>query len=428
MPKTYYFISDLHIGGDEALGVCDFEEELIQFLEDIAQKDEAAEIIIVGDAFGLWEFTEVEGIEKVQTLIGQFPNIFEAFKRYGEKIKISVIPGNHDYELACYKEYVALFKEYNVSIEQTQAITREIGKKRLWIEHGNQYDETNKMPDFGNPFAQPIGYFITSNMVGMAGQISLRGRHNWLKDIQSVYPTELVPDWALSNYFYREMSPILRWLSLPFLLLSGLTLFVLGGSLLNYLNITESNLFLDNMIFNSLGIVGSLLQIVLTINAVVLFILILFAIPLGFVYRDFRQTLKRFGIELDPSELTGEKEDLYHNAASKVFEDDPDIVAFIYGHTHKPSIHQMGNRYVIDTGTWLKKFNRIFPRFGLLPAIYVPTFNLNYFRLAEEDGKIIIEYHRIDKAPPQELTLIQRLMVSRKRRKIKIDIPEKTII
>ena len=35
MPMTYYFISDLHIGGDEALGVCDYEAELIEFLEKV---------------------------------------------------------------------------------------------------------------------------------------------------------------------------------------------------------------------------------------------------------------------------------------------------------------------------------------------------------------------------------------------------------
>jgi len=32
MAKEYYFISDLHIGGDEALGVCDLQEELIAFV------------------------------------------------------------------------------------------------------------------------------------------------------------------------------------------------------------------------------------------------------------------------------------------------------------------------------------------------------------------------------------------------------------
>jgi len=39
MARAYYFISDLHIGGDEALGVCDFEDELIAFLDDLASRD-----------------------------------------------------------------------------------------------------------------------------------------------------------------------------------------------------------------------------------------------------------------------------------------------------------------------------------------------------------------------------------------------------
>ena len=76
MAKTYYFISDLHIGGDEALGVCDFEDELIGFMDEIAKRREDAELLIIGDAFGLWEFTQVEGVEKIKTLIGQFPRIY----------------------------------------------------------------------------------------------------------------------------------------------------------------------------------------------------------------------------------------------------------------------------------------------------------------------------------------------------------------
>ncbi len=70
----------------------------------------------------------------------------------------------------------------------------------------------------------------------------------------------------MSNYFYREMSPFLRWVFLPFLLLFGVTLFVLAGSALERLGITETNVFLNNRLFESLGIVGSLLQLVLTIR------------------------------------------------------------------------------------------------------------------------------------------------------------------
>jgi metallophosphoesterase superfamily enzyme len=54
MSMTYYFISDLHIGGDEALEVCDYEEELIEFLGQMAALQEKAELLIIGDIFGLW--------------------------------------------------------------------------------------------------------------------------------------------------------------------------------------------------------------------------------------------------------------------------------------------------------------------------------------------------------------------------------------
>ena len=65
MSKQYYFISDLHIGGDEALGVCDFQNELISFLDNIAIQKEDVELIIIGDAFGLWEVTGVKGADKI---------------------------------------------------------------------------------------------------------------------------------------------------------------------------------------------------------------------------------------------------------------------------------------------------------------------------------------------------------------------------
>ena len=224
------------------------------------------------------------------------------------------------------------------------------------------------------------------------------------------------------------MSPLLRWLALPFLLLSGLTMFVLGGAGLEYFNITDANIFLDNGIFNSLGIVGSLFQIILTVNAIVMLLLLVLAVPLGLVFRDLHKTLKRFGIKLDPAELTGEKDELYHVAAEKVFADDPDIVAFIYGHTHKPSIEKVNGKCIINTGTWLKQFARVAPRFGFLPAIYYPSFCLNYFKIGAENNKIAFEYHKIDKTAAVELTFVQRMMVSRKKRKKMIPIPKKTVI
>ena len=87
MSKEYYFISDLHIGGDEALGVCDFENELIQFLQDIPSQSEEAELIIIGDAFGLWEFTQVEGKEKLEALLPSSPGYLKLFAMLERKQK-----------------------------------------------------------------------------------------------------------------------------------------------------------------------------------------------------------------------------------------------------------------------------------------------------------------------------------------------------
>jgi DNA polymerase II small subunit/DNA polymerase delta subunit B len=175
MPTEYYFISDMHIGGDGELQNCDFEVELIDFLKRLERKHEA-ELIINGDAFGLWEFTTLKGTEKLEALIEQQSRLFEQFKRTGEKIPITIMPGNHDYELTCYPEYVERFKEYNLNLVQVVSITREVAGKKLWIEHGQQHDERNFMPDYGNPYAEPLGYFATAGIVGTAGGYSEFGR------------------------------------------------------------------------------------------------------------------------------------------------------------------------------------------------------------------------------------------------------------
>jgi len=68
MPEEYFFVSDLHIGGDEQLKLLDFEDEFISFLKMLEQRGGDTELVIIGDAFGLWEFTTAEGAEKFDIL------------------------------------------------------------------------------------------------------------------------------------------------------------------------------------------------------------------------------------------------------------------------------------------------------------------------------------------------------------------------
>ena len=430
MPQEYFFISDMHIGGDGELQHCDFEVELIEFLKSLEQQKDA-ELIINGDAFGLWEFTALEGREKLEALIEQQPKLFEQFKQTGSKIPITIMPGNHDYELACYPEFIDRLKDYNLNLVPEISITREVAGKKIWIEHGQQHDERNHMPDFGNPHAQPVGYFITTGIVGTAGRYSEFGRGNWLKDVQAVMPITEIPTWTISNYFYREMGPLLRLVLLPFLLLLVLGAVVVLSWFLEAFELLSFNPVLDNPLTDSLGLPGQVVRSVLVIEGVLALLLLLALIPamipLGILYRDIRRTLGRYNI-LMPKTPGQIGDGPYLEAARQVFEQDPSVAVFVYGHTHLASLKEVNDKVVINTGTWLKMPKKVPVLFGQLPPVYVPAFRLNYFRIAEEDGRLAIYYEQIEKRPPSELTWSQRLLTLARRPAAGPPIPKRTIV
>ncbi len=430
MPREYFFISDMHIGGDGQLEYCDFEDELIEFLRSL-EEHEDAELIINGDAFGLWEFTTLEGIEKLEALIEQQSRLFEQFKRTGAKVPITIMPGNHDYELACYPEFIGRLKDYNLNLVPEVSITREVAGRKIWIEHGQQHDERNRMPDFGNPYAEPLGYFVTAGIVGAAGRYSEFGRGNWLKDVQAVMPITDIPTWTISNYFYREMGPLLRLVLLPFLLLLGLGIIVVISWLVQTFGLIDFNPILDNPLTDDLGITGHVLRAVMWIEGAIVLLVLLAAIPaaipLGILLRDLRRTLDRYHI-LKPHAPTDEADAPYVEAAERVFEQDPIVAVYVYGHTHKASLREVDGRVVLNTGTWLKMPKKVPVLFGYLPPVYRPTFRLNYFKISEEDGRLTIRYEHIWKKPPSELTWSQRLLTLTRRPEAGPPIPEKTVV
>src|SRR5262249_32605951 len=143
----------------------------------------------------------------------------------------TMMVGNHDYELACVPEFADRLRAYNVGLDTSLSITRAVGDRKIWIEHGQQHDDFNAFRDYGNAYALPVGYFITETFVSGASRHADFGRGAWLKDIRSVGTTQ-IPEWILSNYFYREMSAVLRWVMLPFLLLTGVTVVAIAGEAL----------------------------------------------------------------------------------------------------------------------------------------------------------------------------------------------------
>lgn len=431
----YYFISDLHIGGEGNLMPCDFEAELIEFLQLLEGNTNLTELIIVGDAFSFWEMTRTWGPKKLETIIHQYPKLFAQFKRTGENIKITLIPGNHDYELACYEDYKRILQAYNITLEAEEVITRSIQGRTIWIEHGNQHDSFNRIVDFGNPYVTPIGYYIVSQIVDGLVERSRRGKYRWLKDIESVYPNEAIPHWFFSNYFYKEMSPWLRWILLPFLLLLGVSALLLISATLERVKIVPSGLFSKPWLefLQNFGFAGDVLEF--TVNSVLfidtLFLIgsILVSIPLLFIFRDIQKTLRQYGFG-DKKSSKNQKQNYYLQAAQQIFERNEDVFAFVYGHTHQPSLTRIGDQqnYVINTGSWLKKLKRIPSIFPFLPSVYYPSFQLNYFKIFINNNKIEILYECIPKQIESGLTPLEKLAIAGRKKQKPISIPLRTIV
>ncbi len=424
--RIYYVISDLHIGGDEQLEEVAFLDELLAFLERLEHTDEDAELLINGDAFGLWELTQIDGIEKFEFLEATYPELFEQFRATGSNVPITMLPGNHDHELTAYDAYVERFAQYNVDLVREESVTRPVGNRRIHFEHGHQRDPNNRIENWGSPHATPLGYFYNTLVTSRAGQLSDRGRYNWLKDVQAVTPTERMPVWLISKYFYREMNPLLRFALVPFLLLFNISviLAVLAG--LDLAGVLSLPVDRTAAFLGQFGAAGAAVWFLLTVNVAITGLLLLVGVPIYFLRRDVRQTISRFGVF--ETELTVDAKGPYEDAAREIFAESPETAVFCYGHTHRPKLEAVDGGVIVNTGTWLKRLHRRDGIIGILPPVFYPSYQLCAVRIAAEDGGVAVEYEEIEKPSPraEELTLTERLLTIG--REPDVSLPERTVV
>lgn len=426
--REYYFVSDLHLGGDGDLQHCDFANEFVAFLKKLSSKGGDIELIVGGDTFGFWELTTVEGQAKFDEIVAHHQAIFDQFKETGARITITLMVGNHDYDLACDPGFRDRLAAYNLNLDTDISLQRTLLGKTIWIEHGQQVDPFNASPDYGNRYALPVGYFITETVVAGASRFSTFGRGNWLKDIRSV-ATDRIPDWILSNYFYREMAWAIRILLSVFLILLTITGLALVAEILNRAGVININFILNNPATRSLGFVGNILWWILVVNTMILFFMLVVAIPGALVLHDVMRTLRRFRLmPADIGTLEGQGNETYMTRARAVFAEHPDTAVYLFGHTHDAFLAREGDRVVINMGTWLKILDRVPVRLGYLPAVYYPSFRLGYFHIRADQSRIVIRYTEKSKTPEQELGWLQRLVTFGRKPSRGKPIPEETVI
>ncbi len=425
--EPVYVISDLHIGGDEQLEEVAFRDELLDFLRDVKRED-AAGLVINGDAFGLWELTSVDGAAKFDVLVEAYPDLFEQLRETGETVPITLLPGNHDHELAAHEEYVERFAEYNVDLVRDRSTVCTVGDRLVHLEHGHQQDPNNRIEDWGNPHARPLGYYYNTIVTSRAGRLSDRGRgrYNWLHDVQAVTPTERMPVWLLSKYFYREMNPLLRYALVPFLLLFNVSLLLAVVAGLDVAGVLSLPIERATAFLGRFGRAGTAAWFFLAANVTVAGLLLLVGVPLYFIRRDVRKTIQRFGVF--ETSLTVDEEAPYEAAAREAFDERSETAVFCHGHTHRPSLRAVDGGVVVDTGTWLKRLHRRDGVIGVLPPVFYPSYQLTAVRIAPVENGIAVEHQAIRKSSPagEELTLTERLLTLG--RQPDIDLPDGAVV
>ncbi len=404
--SAVYFISDTHFGGEGELAEVDILDELKQLLQ-LISKNKGGELIIVGDVFGIWEFSDVKGLEAFNKTVEQQQEVIQLLASYADKAVITFLPGNHDHILACYSECKQYFAKLNINLEQSQVVLRQVGDKKIWLEHGNQLDPANKFEPFGNDSSTPLGYYITESLVAAVGKYSKRGKKNWLKNLQSIGSNAEVPKWLLSGYFYNEMAKLIQVVAIPMLIFLGYSLLALLAQLLKLSGLVSKNYLIHNFITEKTSYVGNLLSLIIWTDIIIMGLAAILLLPGVILLWDFKQFINRYKLTSIYKEYAiGASH--YKYEIDKIIDDNDDVDFYVYGHTHKSLARRHGKAWVLNTGTWLKRYKRIKLKGILLPDVYIPYYELGYFKI---DGTSLSYQVIPKKIDLSELTILQRILI-----------------
>ncbi|NQT89826.1 MAG: metallophosphoesterase [Candidatus Omnitrophica bacterium] len=126
--KTRIIVSDLHLGDGSRSDDFHKSDEFLKLLDIV--EDEAAQLIIAGDLFELWQ----SDLERVAFQHSRIINRLLVLAKDGRLIYLI---GNHDH--IPFVKYLS--QELNISL------VYEDKDDRIWVEHGNQYNMFNRYKD-----------------------------------------------------------------------------------------------------------------------------------------------------------------------------------------------------------------------------------------------------------------------------------------
>ncbi len=355
------FLSDLHIGDGTAKDDFYFDNDASNLLNDLYY-DSKVELYIVGDLFEILESSvlrelELHPMEKtiqlldykvLQKIEKAHSNFFSSLRKFSTRHTVRYIVGNHDY----YILKNSSMKDYLLNFFPKMEILPHYydDEYGIWVQHGNQYDVTNRFnTDKNNKLIPPLGdYLARYNMKHFEKKLYHSGlplevikdydnvRPNldvfqWFKYVDSKFNVKLTREWIDSfitmiksdgaKYWLKKNFPFLRIFTNFFINKTGGI--ILGSHIVNSITRRRGNKK-TSYLFN--------------------------VAKKMFTANEFNEN------KLSKKDVLG-----YSDNAPEINYERLNFV--IFGHTHSPFFRAMNvndkMKYYINTGTWRPVVERI---------------------------------------------------------------------
>jgi UDP-2,3-diacylglucosamine pyrophosphatase LpxH len=407
------FLSDCHIGGDRGRDIFESPDDLAVLLDGLDRHPGPVELVLAGDFFDFLRIAEVpDGANRasVTTARPEYRALFDRLRRLAAARSRTVIylPGNHDAEMWWNPDIrTTLEKEglvHEFALSYTACFESE-PDRRIYCEHGNQFDPANTFRDYGDPLDTPLGdHVVTDLMPRLPGGRTLTPTLH-LREIDRIFPLTEIPEWIAGRLFYDLVRQAVRWLLLPLLVAFtayGLIKYALGGN--------------DDGVLDLLVDVGY--DVLVLLVAFGLFVLVL--------RRTANQVIRgaaaRFGGDPQAPERFDPTVDVIRRRLEgglppPLGDGLPgEIAVFVSGHTHAPSLVEFdtptGARgAAVNSGCWLRQSHPVRAHLGA-PSVFVSRFVFTHARVHRGAAGIEVELWEHPRPYRQNLLAVERLAVA----------------
>ena len=165
---TVHVISDLHLdeSGDARLFSDERQGRALSALCERIARDDGAELILLGDCFDLTAMQPPpKGLERffrqlsvprpvparrslpelLSAVARSNPVACEGLARLSERAQVTIVPGNHDYQLGD-AEALQTLRSVGIRARIERSCVRRFGERTVVLQHGHEFDEGNEKP------------------------------------------------------------------------------------------------------------------------------------------------------------------------------------------------------------------------------------------------------------------------------------------